>query len=398
LRRIFITLVVASAVFLVTNFIGFPLIFSWVFVGYVFFGFLFFLLLDASPMGMPRRPVLSIVLFFLLASSVLFLVGNFVPQYDPREEIAKVKRLQVNFVKKDLLARQEALQTEMEAVGLQVAQAQPAAGGEVAPAAPQPPSEELIAQGKTVYSDFECYNCHKIGGKGGVKRRGPELDNVGNILNAELVKKKILDPTVFVAEGFEREYKKGVMPDTYADQMAPDSVDALVAYLMSLTDSSVNTPKPLDPDTGEPLKVEAVAAAPAPAEGEAAPAAEATPAAPAATPTIGTEHMPPGWWTDPEIIAKGKEIYEGVTNPEVNCSACHGRDGKPILTGAADFRDPALVAKLSDTEWFNKVANGVPQTPMTAWKEKLTTEQIWQVIAYQNTFHTGGKPTEHKNP
>ncbi|RMF32845.1 MAG: hypothetical protein D6759_07715 [Chloroflexi bacterium] len=384
LRKGFITLVLASAVFLLSDILGFPRIFSWVFVGYVFFGFLFFLLLDARPMAMPQRPLLSILLFFLLASSTLFLVGNFVPQYDPREEIAKVKRLQVNFTKKDLLARQQALQAEMEAVGLQVA-AVPAAGGEAAPAAPQPPSEELIAQGKTVYQDFECYNCHKIGGKGGVKRRGPELDNVGGVLNADLIRQKILDPEVFMAEGFESEYKKGVMPDTYADQMAPDAVDALVAYLMSLTDSSVNTPKPLDPNTGEPLKVEAVAAG-------------AAPAAPAATPTIGPEHMPPGWWTDPEIIAKGKEIYEGRANPEVNCSACHGRDGKPVLTGAADFRDPALVAKLSDTEWFAKVANGIPETPMTAWKEKLTTEQIWQVIAYQNTFHTGGKPTEHKNP
>jgi len=384
LRKGFITLVLASAVFLLSDILGFPRIFSWVFVGYVFFGFLFFLLLDARPMAMPQRPLLSILLFFLLASSTLFLVGNFVPQYDPREEIAKVKRLQVNFTKKDLLARQQALQAEMEAVGLQVA-AVPAAGGEAAPAAPQPPSEELIAQGKTVYQDFECYNCHKIGGKGGVKRRGPELDNVGGVLNADLIRQKILDPEVFMAEGFEAEYKKGVMPDTYADQMAPDAVDALVAYLMSLTDSSVNTPKPLDPNTGEPLKMEAAAAG-------------ATPAAPAATPTIGPEHMPPGWWTDPEIIAKGKEIYEGRANPEVNCSACHGRDGKPVLTGAADFRDPALVAKLSDTEWFAKVANGIPETPMTAWKEKLTTEQIWQVIAYQNTFHTGGKPTEHKNP
>ncbi len=393
LRKLFITLVLASAVFLVTNFIGFPLIFSWVFVGYVFFGFLFFLLLDARPMGMPQHPLLSIVLFFLLASSALFLVGNFVPQYDPREEIAKVKRLQKNFAKKELLARQKELQAEMKAVGLQVAAAQPAAGGKATPAAaPQPPSEELIAEGKTVYNDFECYNCHKIGGKGGVKRRGPELDNVGNVLNAELIRKKILDPTTFMAEGFEREYKKGVMPDTYADQMAPDAVDALVAYLMSLKDSSVHTPRPLDPDTGEPLKVEKAAA---PTGGGATPPPAATPAA---TPTIGTEHMPPGWWTDPEIIAKGKEIYEGVANPEVNCAACHGRDGKPVLTGAADFRDPNVINKLSDTEWFNKVANGVPNTVMTAWKDKLTTEQIWEVIAYENTFHTGGKPTEHKNP
>ncbi|RME85866.1 MAG: hypothetical protein D6775_01650 [Caldilineae bacterium] len=390
LKSFFIALVVASAVFLITNFIGFPVIFSWVFVGFVFIGWLFLLLLDARPMAMPGRPLLSIVIFFLLASSVLFLIGNFVPQYDPREEIAKVKRLQSNFVKKELAAQQEALQAEMEAAGMQVAAAQPITTTEEATAAaPQAPSPELIAAGETVYNDFECYNCHKIGGKGGVKRRGPALDNVGGVLSADLVREKILDPTVFIAEGFEREYDKGVMPDTYSVQMAPDSVDALVAYLMSLQDSSVETPRPLDPDTGEPLQVQVA---------EAAPPAGAAEEAPAAAPEIGTEHMPEGWWTDPEIIAKGKEVYEGVANPEVNCSACHGRDGKPVLTGAADFRDPELVAGLSDTEWFNKVANGVPDTPMTAWGEKLTVEQIWQVIAYQNTFHTGGKPEVHQNP
>lgn len=35
------------------------------------------------------------------------------------------------------------------------------------------------------------------------------------------------------------------------------------------------------------------------------------------SPTIDTTHMPAGWWTTPDIIVKGKAIYEGLTNAEV---------------------------------------------------------------------------------
>jgi len=370
LKKTLIALLVAVVVFFLSQFLGFPRVFSWVFVGFVAVGFLFLLLLDAPRMPMPQRPMLSVIVGFVLMSAALFLGSAFMPQYNPSEEVGKVLRMQQNFTQQDLLAQKKALEERAAFLGIDLTALE--AGGGQANANLSP--EELIAKGKTVYQDFECYNCHKIGGQGGVKKRGPELDNVAGVLTADLVQQKLMDPTVFMAEGFEREYQKGVMPDTYADQMAPDAMDALVAYLMTLNDSSVNTPRPLDPQTGQPLQVQV-------AGGEG-----------------GGNHMPEGWWTDPDIIAKGKDIYEGKTNPEVNCSACHGRDGKPVLTGAADFRDPALVASLSDSEWYDKVANGVPGTAMTPWKDKLTPEQIWQVIAYQNTCHTGGQPEVHQNP
>ena len=79
------------------------------------------------------------------------------------------------------------------------------------------------------------------------------------------------------------------------------------------------------------------------------------------------------------------------------CAACHGRDGQPILTGARDFRDVAYVANMSDAYWFWRLSVGVPQTPMTPMKEKLTEEERWQVIAYQHTFSHRGKPEEHSH-
>lgn len=107
------------------------------------------------------------------------------------------------------------------------------------------------------------------------------------------------------------------------------------------------------------------------------------------------KHMPQGWWTDPKVIAEGKKIYEGMVNPEVVCAACHGRDGKPLLTGTRDLRDSAYVNKMTDSYMFWRVSEGVPLTPMTPWKDKLKEDQIWKVIAYSHTFSHGGKAEEH---
>lgn len=107
------------------------------------------------------------------------------------------------------------------------------------------------------------------------------------------------------------------------------------------------------------------------------------------------KHMPAGWWTDPKVIADGKKVYEGMVNPEAVCAACHGRDGRPLLTGTRDMRDAAYVNKMTDSYLFWRVSEGVPQTAMTPWKEKLTEEERWKVIAYAHTFSHGGKAEEH---
>ena len=109
------------------------------------------------------------------------------------------------------------------------------------------------------------------------------------------------------------------------------------------------------------------------------------------------KHMPKGWWTDSKVIAEGKKIYGGMVNPDVVCAACHGRDGKPLLTGTGDLRDAAYVNKTTDSYMYWRIAEGVPKTPMTPWKEKLNEEQTWKVIAYAHTFSHGGKAEEHSH-
>ena len=118
---------------------------------------------------------------------------------------------------------------------------------------------------------------------------------------------------------------------------------------------------------------------------------------PEVPPEYANKHIPEGWWTDDKIIAEGKELYDGKKNLDVNSAACHGLDGMPVLSGTRDLRDASRVSQWSDSYWFWKVSEGVPDTVMTGWKEKMSEEEIWQVAAYARTFSHGGKAEEQKH-
>lgn len=111
-------------------------------------------------------------------------------------------------------------------------------------------------------------------------------------------------------------------------------------------------------------------------------------------PEYADKKMPAGGWTDPNAIAEGGKIYTGEFKTEVNCSSCHGKDGKPAKKGARDLRDPKIVCRYSDAYWFWRIAEGIPKTKMKANKGLLSEEQIWQVMAYENQFSHDGKPAD----
>ncbi|RMH38202.1 MAG: cytochrome c [Nitrospirae bacterium] len=114
---------------------------------------------------------------------------------------------------------------------------------------------------------------------------------------------------------------------------------------------------------------------------------ESTPQEEEAPVTVPPEYagktLPEGWVSDPQILAAGKAIYEGQANPKVKCVDCHGVDGKPTRKGrgAPDFSDPAE-AEEPDDLWFWRISEGVPRSKMRGWKQYLTEEQRWQVLAY----------------
>ena len=98
--------------------------------------------------------------------------------------------------------------------------------------------------------------------------------------------------------------------------------------------------------------------------------------------------MPVGMRDDPKARAMGKDIYAATVNPEVNCALCHGGDGKPtkLGKGAPDLSDPAINKKHSDARWFWRISEKKSGSKMPGYKDKLTEEQRWQVIAYLRTL------------
>jgi mono/diheme cytochrome c family protein len=110
--------------------------------------------------------------------------------------------------------------------------------------------------------------------------------------------------------------------------------------------------------------------------------------------------MPSGWWTDPKMVEAGQAIYEGKINSEVVCAECHGSDGQPTRKGrgARDLRNAKNINRFTEEYWFWRISEGVPKTKMQGWKNVLTEEQRWQVMAYEHTFSHGGKAEPHEHP
>ncbi len=123
------------------------------------------------------------------------------------------------------------------------------------------------------------------------------------------------------------------------------------------------------------------------------------------------KHMPDGWWTDAEIIAEGKKIFETrqleyeykrkKRTAKEGCATCHAinkKKDRPKKRGAVDFRSEAKTNRYSDSYWFWRIAEGVKKTSMPAWKDELSEEEIWKVIAYEHTWSHGNKPAVHDHP
>ena len=125
-----------------------------------------------------------------------------------------------------------------------------------------------------------------------------------------------------------------------------------------------------------------------------------------APPEFADAYVPLGVWTDPTMIARGRDIYL------TRCAVCHGDqgDGKgpagvALPLKPPDFRDKDGVAEMRDTYWFWRVSEGGQVEPfksrgsaMPPWKGQLSVEERWAVIAYQHAYsgHDGPHvPWEH---
>lgn len=114
-------------------------------------------------------------------------------------------------------------------------------------------------------------------------------------------------------------------------------------------------------------------------------------APPAPPAEYADKHMPAGWWADEAKAEEGHKLFIGGTNPDVNCASCHGKDGKPVKAGARDFRVSDRMTLYSDSVWFWRISEGVPNTKMKAWKSKLSEEDRWKLVLFERNFGLKGK-------
>ena len=256
LKKLVIGVIVGIILVVVAKSTHFPYVFQVMFFLYAMLGALVFILLDAPVMKRIEggKAVVALVVFYLLLSGLYIAGASILPQFDPDDEKGKIEKLlkarraQTEQGKaEELIARAKALDERAKAISQQLSSL--GAGAQVdvpvqAASSGGAASGDIIGKGKEQWELQECYNCHKLFGQGG-KKRGPELDNIGNLMTSEQIKEKIIDPKSWMAEGFEKQYEKGKMPDKYKDLMFPEEIDALVAFLSSLKDASVNTPKPI---------------------------------------------------------------------------------------------------------------------------------------------------------
>ena len=257
--KIIIGLVVGAGLWVGTMALEFPPVFRWMFFAYAVLGTVVFLILDAPSMKpMNGARALSAVLVFYVILCVVYIAGaSLWPQYDPEDEKGKIEKLlkakreaSEQGKADELIARAKALDEQAKALAERIKalggdQAPPVQGAEGSGASTSTVAGgDMLKLGEEQWELQECYNCHKLRGEGG-KKRGPELDNIGNLLTADDIKQKILDPKSWMTEGFEKDYEKGKMPDKYKDLMEDKDVVALAVWLSTFKNTSVNTPKPI---------------------------------------------------------------------------------------------------------------------------------------------------------
>ncbi len=83
-------------------------------------------------------------------------------------------------------------------------------------------------------------------------------------------------------------------------------------------------------------------------------------------------------------VLSGRVIFSTI------CIRCHGVDGKgngqmKFTPPVADLTSPAIQGKL-DARLFKSVHDGKQNTAMGAWREALTDDEIWDVLAYVRTL------------
>jgi mono/diheme cytochrome c family protein len=83
--------------------------------------------------------------------------------------------------------------------------------------------------GRAVFEAQGCGSCHTFAPAGTSGTAGPDLDQALAETDAAFIRQSIVEPNAEIAQGFSA----NVMPQTYGDQLSPQQIDDLVAFLAS---------------------------------------------------------------------------------------------------------------------------------------------------------------------
>ncbi len=90
---------------------------------------------------------------------------------------------------------------------------------------------------------------------------------------------------------------------------------------------------------------------------------------------------------DDKVLAAGKNVFKQ------KCQKCHGPQGRgdgpdadPDAQQDMDLTNPRRATRNPDGVVYYKVANGRKKPKMPVFKEELTDQQIWSVVAYVQTL------------
>jgi mono/diheme cytochrome c family protein len=123
-----------------------------------------------------------------------------------------------------VIAYLQSLGGEITVTGADLPKAPP---GGTAP--PTGPATTATLEPVALLTEKGCLGCHVLDGKG--PPIGPPFDGIGRRLNAERIRRGILDPNAEVAKGFEK--FAGTMPQTFGQMLTAAQLEVLVRFLGS---------------------------------------------------------------------------------------------------------------------------------------------------------------------
>ncbi|MBI5814843.1 MAG: c-type cytochrome [Nitrospinae bacterium] len=176
----------------------FPPIFIATMIVFALLGLFLFIFLEFKPdMAEPTglKSLNNMLILYAGTSALYLFTSTVLPQYEPENEIAKLKQATLSLAGAD--------------------------------------KETVIKAGAQVFKDFECFNCHN-NAPGGEVKRGPNLSEI-DMGKPEKITESIVDPYKEVLKPFADNPKVArSMPDYYGKQLSKDELVAMVTYLENL--------------------------------------------------------------------------------------------------------------------------------------------------------------------